>query len=344
MSEKARRREPGMGITPRGPVPRERSVVGSSWEHGDPAVLAEHRNTLAAVESDVAYRWISPAAKGRNVLDVNAGAGYGSAVLRQAGASSVIAIDPDPRAVEIATRLHGEGVRFSTDELIATRLADGSFDLVVCFDGDELARHETPALDRLTRLLTDGGILALSLPIVPLLDPISGLPIGPGRDVEGWTSLLRQRFTNVRVHRRRSSFAATVVPDENGKANPEIGSLSWLGADRWEERSILAVATNADELPDLPTLASVVGARDIEAYRDTIAAWEQRARRAEADGAAKHWELVASREAQRRLRKRLWDLEHTPVRKLFRVLRGKPARLSEGPPIRPPELEPEAWD
>lgn len=64
---------------------------------------------------------------------------------------------------------------------------------------------------------------------------------------------------------------------------------------------------------------------------------------AEADGSAKHWELVASREAQRRLRMRLYQLEHRPLRVISRVLRGKPAKLGEGPPLRVSETKLQEW-
>ena len=318
----------------------------SSWERGDPPILAEHRSTLQAVEQDAAYRWIAPAAEDRHILDVGSGAGFGSAALRAAGARSVIGIDPDERAVEIATRLHGEDIRFAAAELLANGLADSSFDLVVCFEEAETGRRPEDAIRALSRLVAEGGLLAVSLPIVPQLDPISGAPVGPGLGQDQWEQLLKSHFRQVRFCRRRSSFGAAVLPiAAEGAGETEdvtFASVGWVGADRGEEWSVLAVA--GDELPDLPPLASLTGCRDLRAYRDTIAAWEQRARRAEAEGAAKHWELVASREAQRRLRKRLWDLEHTPVRRLFRMLRGQPSRLSEGPPIRPPELEPEAWD
>ncbi len=75
----------------------------------------------------------------------------------------------------------------------------------------------------------------------------------------------------------------------------------------------------------------MVSFRDLRAHEETLEAWEQRARRAEADGSAKHWELVAAREAQRRLRMRLHQIEHRPLRVISRVLRGKPAKLGPGP-------------
>ena len=104
------------------------------------------------------------------------------------------------------------------------------------------------------------------------------------------------------------------------------------------------MAASDAELPELGSLASMVSFRDLRAQEEALEAWEHRARRAEAEGSAKHWELVAAREAQRRLRMRLHQLEHRPLRVISRVLRGKPARLGAGPPLRASEIKPEHWD
>ena len=96
------------------------------------------------------------------------------------------------------------------------------------------------------------------------------------------------------------------------------------------------------ELPDPPSLALLTGLGELHSLREKLHLWEERARRAEAEGSAKHWELVAAREAQRRLRKRLHELEHRPLRILSRVLRRKPARLGPGPQLRASE-HPDDW-
>ncbi len=124
---------------------------------------------------------------------------------------------------------------------------------------------------------------------------------------------------------------------------PEIGDAAWLTGGEGEDRTILLAASDG-EIPELASLASLVSFRDLRAQEETLEAWEARARRAEAEGSAKHWELVAAREAQRRLRQRLYKLEHRPLRVISRVLRGKPARLGAGPPLRASEIKAEDWD
>lgn len=325
----------------RGPATPVPSVAETSWEEGLPGIAAEHRGSLAEAEADAGYRWAAGAVAGRDVVDVGCGAGHGSATLKAAGASSVLGVDPDPRAVEVATRAHGTDCRFLAAEPSALPLAAGSFGAVVCLEPLESAPDPAALLDRLTALLSEDGVLLVSLPTGPPRDEIDGHELGPARSAERWAAELGERWKHVSTWRRRIAIAATVIGTESD-ARP-AAEANWLGAEEAEDRSLLLAASN-EPLPDLSPATAMIGGRDLRAYRETVEAWEQRARRAEADGSAKHWELVASREAQRRLRKRLWQLEHRPLRKLFRVLRGRPAKLTEGPPLRPAEEdEGENW-
>lgn len=324
----------------RGPVPESHPHATTSWEAGLPALAAEHRGSLVEAEAEAAYRWVASFCADRAVLDVNCGIGHGSRVLAESGATSVTATASAGDAVETARRLHGERVAFVRSEPFALPFAAASFDLVVCLDGLERRAVAEPALPAMRRVLAPGGVIVLSLPIEHERDPIDGRIVGEAVDAGEWQRRLGDEFANVGIFHRRVCLGATVHgPADEGP----LDSVRWLGAERDEDRAVLLIASD-EALPSPEPTAALIGGRDLRAYRATVAAWEQRARRAEADGAAKHWELVASREAQRRLRKRLWELEHRPLRKLWRLIRGRPATLAEGPQLRPPEREEEPWN
>ena len=345
MSEREFERRTGPRFTfgdRRGPATPYPGIVDGSSDFGAGSLLAEHRGSLADAEADAVHRWIAPAVAGKHVLDVGCGAGHGAEILRDAGAETVVGTDPDPREIEVATRQYGHeaGLRFVTAPPAALPLASGSFDVVLCAETLDSVALET-ALPELRRVLKADGVLVVSLPLDAARDEIDGSELRPAIDAERWLELEPLAFANRRVMRRCASLAASILdPDAEDGLDP--AAVSWLGSDPAEDNAVLLAASDA-ELPDLPATASLIGARDLRSYRLTIAAWEQRARKAEADGAAKHWELVASREAQRRLRKRLWILEHRPLRRLFRLFTGQPWKLSEGPQIRPPERPPEPW-
>lgn len=313
--------------------PAEPRIEGTDVEirYGVPG---EDRDGLEAAELDVAFRWASGAVAGKDVLVVGSGRGHGVEALLASGASSLVGVDPDERAVDAATRLYGERASFIVGEPAALPLATGSFDVVASFGAIEGMLDPEAALAEFRRVLVEDGILLAALPL-----PGSEGELGHG---VGWHRLLAASFPAVRLYRRRVALAAAVAPADAGPA-PELAEARWLAGDAGEDRTALVVA-GAEKLPDLPSAASLVSFRDLRAQQETLAAWELRARQAEADGSAKHWELVASREAQRRLRKRLYALEHRPLRVLFRILRGKPAKLGEGPPIRASEMKPQRWD
>ncbi|HKJ36329.1 MAG TPA: class I SAM-dependent methyltransferase [Solirubrobacterales bacterium] len=327
----------------RGPQRPSQRTADTSWQAGLPALSAEHRGSLLDAEADVAYRWAAPLAGDRDVLDVGCGAGHGSAILQSAGARSVTGVDHDERAVELAIRAYGERVKFARAEPAALPFAAGAFDLITCFSALESSPDADSMIGALRRLLAPGGILAVSFALEPARDPADGSALTERSEPGERERLLAEHFGHVHSYRRRVCLGSSIVPEAGASANgSESIPAEWLGSEPSEDRSLLLVAGD-EEPPRLEAAATLVGGRDVRAYGETVDAWQHRARRAEADGAAKHWELVASREAQRRLRKRLWHLEHRPLRKLFRVLRGRPAKLNEGPPIRPPEREEDAW-
>ena len=329
MSEKERKLPGGVRYVPTPPQKTELGLPG------------EDESQLAAAEADAAYRWAAGGVEGRHVLVAGCGQGHGAQILSGAGAKTVVGADPDPRAVEIATRLYGERIRFIAAETAALPLASASFDAVVCLGAPTPELDPEAAIAELGRVLTPGGIMLVSL-------PLSAQP--PGADANGGGSasheslaaLLSSRFEHTAVYRRRLAIAATVAP-EGGPPRTELDSAGWLAGGESEDRTVLIAASDS-ELPEFGSVASMVSFRDLRAQEDTLEGWEMRARRAEADGSAKHWELVASREAQRRLRMRLHKLEHKPLRVLSRVLRGKPAKLGPGPPLRASEIKPEHWD
>lgn len=324
----------------RGPAVPHPTVADSSWDSGIGELSGESRGSLEDAEGDAAYRWAAGAVKGRHVLDVGCAGGNGTDLLRAAGAATIVGVDRDSAAVEIATRDYApHGAAFVQGHPGAIPLASGSFEVVACLREFEAARNPEAILAELRRLLTKDGLLLVALPTDAIRDEIDGSELVPPRDIAVWHAMLSESFANVRAWRRRAALAATVV---RGEIPADVEGARWLGADPAEDRMALFAASDGP-LPPMSPTASLVGTRDLRAYHETIRTWEQRARRAEADGAAKHWELVASREAQRRLRKRLWQFENRPLRRLFRIVRGKPGRLGEGPPIRPPESKQQPW-
>jgi 2-polyprenyl-3-methyl-5-hydroxy-6-metoxy-1,4-benzoquinol methylase len=108
------------------------------------------------------------------VLEVGAGIGTFTQRMLDAGAASVLAIEPEAQcAGELQRRLGDDPrVQTSTDLLPGAPClasADGAFDLVVCQNVLEHIADDEAALAEMARVLAPGGRLALLVPSGPKL-------------------------------------------------------------------------------------------------------------------------------------------------------------------------------
>ena len=113
------------------------------------------------------YAFAQRFARGRRVLDVACGEGYGTALLG-AVATSAVGVDVDVATVEHARSTYGAGerVRFVAASAAALPLPSASFDIVVSFETIEhLKAAEQPAmLAEFARVLSPEGVLVISSP------------------------------------------------------------------------------------------------------------------------------------------------------------------------------------
>lgn len=116
------------------------------------------------------YRFAARWASGARILDIACGVGYGTEILRAAGAREVVGVDRDAGALGYArarygaptvTFQEGDAESFSDDE---------PFDLVVSLETVEHVREPAGFLALLARLLRPGGHLIASVPTSPSTD------------------------------------------------------------------------------------------------------------------------------------------------------------------------------
>lgn len=160
------------------------------------------------------YRWAAGFASGRRVLDAASGTGYGSALLWNAGARSVVSLDLTPEAFEDARasrRVAGDASRLP--------FASGSFDLYVSFETIEHVQDDHGLVEEAHRVLAPGGIFVCSTPNRDLLSPgltIEDRPRNPYHvreySIREFRALLQASFPRVsllgqtwfsKAHRRR---------------------------------------------------------------------------------------------------------------------------------------------
>jgi len=110
------------------------------------------------------YRFATDyASAAARALDIACGTGYGSAILKDAGAGSVTGVDLSVEALGHAQKHFGrEGVTFTTGDI--TEFDAEPFDLITCFETIEHVADAAAALTNLRRLLREGGDAADFVP------------------------------------------------------------------------------------------------------------------------------------------------------------------------------------
>jgi GT2 family glycosyltransferase/SAM-dependent methyltransferase/glycosyltransferase involved in cell wall biosynthesis len=111
------------------------------------------------------YLWASRIVRGRKVLDLGSGEGFGAAILADT-APDVVGIDIDGRTVEHSQLNYSRpGLSFAVgDATDLSRFADDTFGAVVAFEIIEHIAEQQKVVDEIARVLTADGVLVVSTP------------------------------------------------------------------------------------------------------------------------------------------------------------------------------------
>ncbi|HZZ77574.1 MAG TPA: methyltransferase domain-containing protein [Gemmataceae bacterium] len=129
------------------------------------------------------YQWaatVTDAVRGKHVLDAACGSGYGTKILRDAGAARVVGFDLEAAAIEDATLKYGDG--FSVGDVTNLPVATEAYDTYVSFETIEHIPEEQAYLREAVRVLRPGGMFFCSTPNRAVTNPgtqISQKPFNP---------------------------------------------------------------------------------------------------------------------------------------------------------------------
>jgi 2-polyprenyl-3-methyl-5-hydroxy-6-metoxy-1,4-benzoquinol methylase len=213
-------------------------LSGSKLGVSERFVPDRDRGRLIEAEHIARYQWASQAASGRTVLDAGCGTAYGSAILAEAKASSVIGVDIAEAVLKAAAPTMPDRVRLEAGDVCQLPYEDGSFELVVCFEVIEHLEQPLAALDELVRVLAPSGLLIVS-------SPNRGVyPDGNPHHVHEFTGeqlreALRTRLKNTRLVRQHDYIASAVLDDAVYERN---GGAPMTGVDL--HKLVIGVAGN----------------------------------------------------------------------------------------------------
>ena len=111
------------------------------------------------------YRIAGHSISQQKVLDIACGTGYGSQMLKQSGAASVLGVDISSTAIEFArSRYTDDGIEFCQGDAEQFR-SDQRFDVAVSFETMEHVPNPSNFLRVIHKHLVPGGRLLLSAPV-----------------------------------------------------------------------------------------------------------------------------------------------------------------------------------
>ena len=151
--------------------------------------------------------------RGKRVLDIACGEGYGSAALQKSGAASVIGVDVSESTCAHVRNKYGLDAKPGTAEQIP--LPDNSIDVVVSFETIEHLPNPCRFLDESVRVLAPGGRLVISTPNKEIYSARLGARNRyhcSEMTQEEFASALRARFHDAHFYTQRPYSAAWWSP------------------------------------------------------------------------------------------------------------------------------------
>ncbi len=166
------------------------------------------------------YEFATRYVKGKVVLDIGCGTGYGSKILHHKGASKVFGVDISGQPINFAlSKYKNDRLKFRVGDILSIDFPSNHFDIVVSFETIEHVQNRERALSELLRVLKPDGLLVISSPNRKLTSPGKSLldpPNNPHHVAEYSTkefiSVLRDNARLLEVYGQRPKNKFLLMP------------------------------------------------------------------------------------------------------------------------------------
>jgi 2-polyprenyl-3-methyl-5-hydroxy-6-metoxy-1,4-benzoquinol methylase len=236
------------------------------------------RSSIVDAEHRARYWWISRLVQGCRVLDAGCGMGYGSAILAEAGAAEVIAIDNVEPVVEAAQSRVPSTVQVQQGDVAHLTLDADSFDVVVCFEVIEHVQEPEAVLDELARVLRPGGVLAVSSPNRDAYPPGNPHHVHEFQPEE-LRRALEERFAHVQILRQHDFVTSAILDDEafgseDGTKLGEVDIRKIIAQTAGNEAYTLGLASD-EPLPQAPFTAVLTRTLELREWLERFDAQQE---------------------------------------------------------------------
>lgn len=166
------------------------------------------------------YKFAGGYVKGKKILDISCGTGYGSQILYDSKSEKVIGVDISSEAIDFAsTKYQSNGLDFYIGDILYIDFPDNCFDVITCFETIEHVQNQEKAFMELQRVLKPKGLLIISSPNRKLTSPgrsINDSPNNPFHMIEHcaseFISVLEEYFKILEVYGQRGISKLLFLP------------------------------------------------------------------------------------------------------------------------------------
>lgn len=228
------------------------------------------------------YAVVLDVIKGKEVLDVACGEGYGSYLMADV-ARTVVGVDISDEAVHHASSLYDKrNLKFVQASAINLKFPDDSFDVVVSFETIEHLAEQGEMLSEIKRVLRPNGIFVISSPNRPIYSEESGEHNEfhvKELDFQELDTLLRSRFSKVEYFGQRLLMSSVIqqlneVPSTSSVWSDDGDQLHPNAGDLRDPVYFLAICGSAGaNLPRLGMSALYPGSIDLVKHYVAFAKW-----------------------------------------------------------------------
>ena len=228
------------------------------------------------------YAVVRDVVKGKAVLDVACGEGYGSVLMADV-AHTVVGVDISDEAVHHASSLYDkQNLKFVQASVINLEFPDDSFDVVVSFETIEHLAEQVEMLSEIRRVLRPNGVLIISSPNRPIYSEESGEHNEfhvKELDFQEFDTLLRSLFPKVEYFGQRLLMSSVIqqlngAPSTSSVWSDDGGKLHANAGDLKDPVYFLALCGSASaKLPHLGMSALYPGSIDLVKHYVGFAKW-----------------------------------------------------------------------
>lgn len=193
--------------------------------------------------------------KGKKVLDIACGEGYGANLLSSV-AASVTGVDIDPAVISRATNTYrSPNLEFLTGSATELPVPADTYEAVVSFETlEHISQHEK-MLAEIKRVLKPGGLLLISTPDKKNYSDRTGYK-NPFHlkelYAEEFTALLEKYFSHIRMMNQQIALSSVISAATNSGFSPYTGDFSAITRDDGADRLYCIALASDGEIPAVP--------------------------------------------------------------------------------------------